>query len=198
MPANEHCADLISRLLYLRSLQALYINRRVEKTVYMKQINDLFGIPGSQEGPIQILLKSLKIGTLSELRRLLKNYEIDCTEISSIEYILLERKVVSGEYCQKVDKNTRELLECLYETINLLTPNSPLSYDQLLTYGNNLVSKAKKLTDGVNSTWPVLKELEGLVEQIEHEANLKTNICPADLKSAFAERLKSIYDKIFC
>ncbi|EFO64570.1 Hypothetical protein GLP15_2413 [Giardia lamblia P15] len=198
MPANEHCADLISHLLYLRSLQALYINRRVEKTIYMRQLNDLFGVPGSHEGPIQILLKSIKISTLNELRALLKGYEIDPTEISSIEYILLERKVISGEHHQKINKDTLELFKHLGDVITILKADQPVSYDQLLTYGTDLIKKAKKLTDSISPTWSVLKELENLLEQIEREAHRKTNICPADSKSAFAERLKSIYDKTFC
>ena len=194
MPANDHCADLISHLLYLRALQALYINRRVEKTIYMKQLNDFFGILGSQEGSIQILLKSLRIGTLSELRKLLKDYEIDPAEISSIEYILLERKVISGEHHQKINKDTLKLFKHLGDVITILRADHPLSYKDLLTYGAELISTA----NDIDPNWPVLTELKELQKKVEGEARQKTNLCPADSKSAFADRLKIIYDKIFC
>lgn len=198
MPVNEHYADLISYLLYLRTLHALYLNNRIERTTYITQLNDLLGIPGSHshEGSIHILLKSLNIGTLNELRKLLKSYEIDPAETSTIEYLLLERKIISGEPHQKINKDILRLAEGVTRVRTILTSDVPLTFDDLLTYISDLIFKARKITDDIGPAWPVLTDLKNLQEQIKHEARSQTNLCPADLKTTFADSLNNIYDKI--
>lgn len=196
MPVNDHYANLIAYLLYLRTLHALNLNKRIEKTTYMMQLNDLLGAPGSQEGSIRILLKSLNIGTLNELRKLLKSYEMDPAEMLTIECLLRERKVISGELHQKMNKDVLQLIEEVRRAQEILSLDTPLTYDAILTYVSELISKAERVADDEDSTWPVLEDLRGLQKQIEGEAHQRASICPADSKKEFMRCLKSIHDKI--